>query len=113
MIRNTTKRTVIARDFKKCKNIFSKAFGLMLKNNITPLVFVFYREKFVPIHTLLVMRPIDLIYLDRNMTVVDLKENMVPYRFYTPKSRAMYLLELPAGSISKSKTELGHTVNFK
>ena len=113
MITNTTKNTEIAKDFKKCKNILSKAFGLMLKNNITPLVFVFKKEKSIPIHTLLVKKPIDLIYLDRTMKVVDLKESLRPYRFYTPKARAMYLLELPAGFIKQSQTNIGDLVNFK
>ena len=113
MITNTTKNTEIAKEYKKCRSILSKAFGLMLKNNITPLIFVFKKEKSIPIHTLLVRKPIDLIYLDRTMKVVDLKESLKPYRFYTPKSRAMYLLELPAGFISQSRTSIGDLVNFK
>ncbi|MBW2973124.1 DUF192 domain-containing protein [Candidatus Woesearchaeota archaeon] len=113
MIRNITKKTEIAKDFKKCRSILSKAFGLMLKNNITPLVFMFKKEKSIPIHTLLVRKPIDLIYLNRQMKVVDLKESLLPYRFYTPKRRAMFVLELPAGFISRSRTSIGDLVNFK
>jgi len=113
MITNTTKNTEIAKEYKKCRNILAKAFGLMLKNNITPLIFVFKKEKTIPIHTLLVKKPIDLVYLDRTMKVVDLKESLRPYRFYTPKARAMYLLELPEGFISKSQTAIGDLVNFK
>ncbi|MBW3004667.1 DUF192 domain-containing protein [Candidatus Woesearchaeota archaeon] len=113
MIKNTTKKTVIARYCKKRRNILAKTFGLMLKNNITPLMFIFRKEKIVPIHTLLVRKPIDLVYLDRQMKVVDIKENLLPYRFYTPKARAMYVLELPAGFIGKSRTSVGDLVNFK
>jgi uncharacterized membrane protein (UPF0127 family) len=113
VIKNTTKKTVIAKYCKKRRNIFAKTFGLMLKNNIAPLMFIFRREKIVPIHTLLVRKPIDLVYLDRQMEVVDLKEHLLPYRFYTPKARAMYVLELPAGFISKSRTAVGDLVNFK
>ena len=113
MIRNNTKNTLIARDYKKCRSILSKTFGLMLKNQISPLLFIFKREKIIPIHTLLVKKPIDLVYLDRQMKVVDLKTNLLPYRFYTPKARAMYVLELPAGFISKSRTSMSDLVNFK
>jgi uncharacterized membrane protein (UPF0127 family) len=113
MIKNKTKKTVIAKYCKKRRNILSKTFGLMLKNNITPLMFVFRKEKIIPIHTLLVRKPIDLIYLDRQMKVVDIKEHLSPYRFYTPKARAMYVIELPAGFISKSRTATGDLVNFK
>lgn len=113
MIKNSTKRTVIAKYCKKRRNILAKTFGLMLKNNIVPLVFIFRKEKIIPIHTLLVRKPIDLVYLDRHMKVVDLKKGLLPYRFYTPKARAMYVLELPAGDISKSRTAVGDLVNFK
>jgi len=113
MIKNTTKKTVIAENCKKRRNILAKTFGLMLKNNITPLLFIFKKEKIIPIHTLLVKKPIDLVYLDRQMKVVDLKQNLLPCRFYTPKARAMYVLELPSGFISKSRTVVGDLVNFK
>lgn len=113
MIKNTTRNTVIAGYCKKRRNILAKTFGLMLKNHITPLVFVFRRERIIPIHTLLVRKPIDLVYLDRQMKVVDLKENLMPYRFYTPKARALYVLELPAGFIGNSRTSVGDLVNFK
>ena len=113
MITNTTKNTVIATEHKKCRNILAKTFGLMLKSQIIPLVFIFKKEKIIPIHTLLVRKPIDLVYLNRKMQVVDLKENLIPYRFYTPKARAMFVIELPAGKIAESKTDLGNTVNFK
>ena len=113
MIINSTKNTVIAAEHRKCRNILAKTFGLMLKSQIVPLVFTFRNEKIIPIHTLLVRKPIDLIYLNRQMRVVDLKENLAPYRFYTPKARAMFVIELPAGSIKESGTELANSVNFK
>ncbi|MEM4264046.1 MAG: DUF192 domain-containing protein [Candidatus Woesearchaeota archaeon] len=113
MITNLTKNTIIATQHKKCRNILAKTFGLMLKSQIIPLVFIFKKEKIIPIHTLLVRKPIDLIYLNRQMRVVDLKENLTPYRFYTPKARAMFVIELPAGSIKESITELNNSVNFK
>ena len=113
MITNTTKNTVIATEHKKCKNILAKTFGLMLKSQIIPLVFIFKKEKIIPIHTLLVRKPIDLVYLNRQMRVVDLKENLIPYRFYTPKARAMFVVELPENSIANSRIELGDIVSFK
>lgn len=113
MITNTTKNTVIASEHKTCRNIIAKTFGLMLKSQIIPLVFIFKKEKIIPIHTLLVRKPIDLVYLNRQMRVVDLKENLIPYRFYTPKARAMFVVELPENSIVNSSIELGDIVSFK
>ena len=113
MITNTTKNTVIALEHKRCRNILAKTFGLMLKSQIIPLVFIFKKEKIIPIHTLLVRKPIDLVYLNRQMQVVDLKENLIPYRFYTPKARAMYVIELPGHSIANSSIEPGDIVSFK
>jgi uncharacterized membrane protein (UPF0127 family) len=113
MITNATKNTVIATAHKKCRNILAKTFGLMLKSQIIPLVFIFRKEKIIPIHTLLVRKTIDLVYLNRKLQVVDLKENLIPYRFYTPKARAMFVIELPEHSIANSNIELGDIVSFK
>jgi uncharacterized membrane protein (UPF0127 family) len=36
-----------------------------------------------------------------------------PKNFYTPKQKAMFVVELPEGTISKSKTAVGDVINFK
>ena len=62
---------------------------------------------------LFVFYPIDVIFLDEQKKVVEIKENFRPFRFYTPKKKARYVLELPKGSVNRSRTELGDRINIK
>ena len=78
-----------------------------------PLIFIFEKESFVPLHMCFVFFPIDVLFLDKNKVVVDKKENFRPFTFYTSKKKAMYVIELPSNSIKKSKTNIGDNIEFK
>lgn len=69
------------------------------------LVFVFNKEKIVPLHMWFVFYPIDVIYLDADKRVVELKENFKSFSYYTPLKKAQYVLELEKGTIKKTKTK--------
>jgi len=76
------------------------------------LIFIFDREKIVPLHMFFVFYPIDVLFLDKNKIVVEKKENFRPFTFYTPRKKAKYIIEIPNGIIKKTKTELGDKINF-
>jgi len=61
---------------------------------------------------LFVFYPIDVLFLDKNKIVVEIKENFMPFAFYTPKNKAQYVTELPKGTIKKSKTEIGDKIEL-
>jgi len=74
------------------------------------LIFDFKKEKIISLHMLFVFYPIDVIFLNKDKKVVEIKGNFRPFRFYIPKKRAMYVIEVPEGSIERSKTELGDKI---
>lgn len=113
MIKNTSKNKIVAKDYVKCYDWASKVFGLMFRKNITPLIFIFDKEKIVSLHSFFVKFPIDLVFLNELFEVVELKQNLMPYRFYTPKNKALFVLELPEHSIVNSSIEVGDIVSFK
>lgn len=78
-----------------------------------PLIFIFKKEKIIPLHMLFVFYPIDILFLNKNKIVAEIKENFKPFSFYTPKNKAQYVIELPQGTIKKTKTALGDRINFK
>ena len=82
------------------------------KKNFTPLIFVFKKEKIIPLHMLFVFFPIDVLFLDKDRKVVELKEKFMPFAFYTPKYKALYIIELPSGIIKKTKTRVGDNLDF-
>jgi uncharacterized membrane protein (UPF0127 family) len=65
------------------------------------------------IHMFFVRFPIDLLYLDSGYVVVELREGLKPWRMHRPRMIANYLIELPKGTISRSKVEIGHKVTLQ
>ena len=76
------------------------------------LIFIFNKEKIIPLHMFFVLYPIDVLFLDKNRIVVEKKENFKPFTFYTPKKKAMYVIELPKDTIKETKTRLGDEIEF-
>lgn len=113
-IKNETKGRIITRKFRKCKSILSKTIGLMFsKKNKEALIFIFEKEKIIPLHMFFVFYSIDVLFLDKNKKVVEIKENFGPFRFYNAKNKAKYVIELPVGKIKKSIIDIGDTISFK
>ena len=56
--------------------------------------------------------PIDVIYLNKNKKVIEMKSNFRPFTFYSPKKNAKYVIELPKGTIKKSRTSMGDIISF-
>ena len=54
-----------------------------------------------------VVYPIDVICLNNKRKVVALKERFMPLRFYFPKEKAQYVLELKAGIIQAYRIKRG------
>lgn len=61
--------------------------------------------------------PIDIMWLDKNKNIIDIKTDLKPARFlefttYEPKSDAKYAIELPARFIKKNSISTASRVNF-
>jgi len=112
MIKNDTRKKTISTRFRKVTSVAGKTIGLMFKKNPESLVFVFSRETIVPLHTFFMKFPIDVLFLNEDWKVVELKENLEPYRYYWPRKKAKFIVELPEGSILKSKTAVGDVLNI-
>ena len=95
MIFNKTTKTTVSRNHMLCKSSFSKARGLMFRLRPKALIFVFEKPKIVALHMFFVFFPIDVIYLDKKKEVIEIKEQFMPFSFYTPKKKASYVVELP------------------
>jgi uncharacterized membrane protein (UPF0127 family) len=81
-------------DYKICKSAISKALGLMFSRKRN-LLFEFDREQKVSLHNFFVFYPINLVFLDKNKKVIEIKKNFKPFTFYTSKTKVKYLLETP------------------
>ncbi len=94
---------------------FKKARGLMLRRKLDKaLVFLLDRETKIgaAIHSYFVLFSFDIIWLDGQKKVVDMR-TVGPFRLIEmPKEKAKYFIELPKGSIKKSGVKLGQKINL-
>lgn len=113
MIKNISNSKIIIENAVICRNFLSKFLGLMFsRKKNTALVFEFAKEYFISLHMFFVFYPIDVIFLDKNKIVVDLKENFKSFTLYTSKRKAMFAIEMPDGTIKKTKTGIGDIIEF-
>ncbi len=113
MLKNLTSKNTISNELRFCNTILSKATGLMFSRKTNKsLIFTYDKEKKESLHMLFVFYPIDVIFLDKDKKVVEIKENFKPFTFYNPKHKAQYIIELPSGTVDASKTKVGHKISF-
>jgi len=80
-----------------CDGFFSESRGYMFRRPSGPLFFRFPWENriFVGIHMFFVFFPLQAVWLDDSLTVVDVK-TAKPWRLYWPREAAQYLIETPS-----------------
>ena len=71
----------------------SKARGLMFSRKRN-LVFVFEEEKRRSLHMFCVFFPIDILFLDKDKRIVEIKKGFKPFSFYRSKEKAQFVVEL-------------------
>lgn len=64
------------------------------------------------VHTLGMGFPIDVIYLDRSMTVVHVESELKPWRFAAVRRQAVSVLELPCCMVAETRTAVGDRIEI-
>src|SRR5215471_5156388 len=64
------------------------------------------------VHTFAMRFPIDVVYLDRERTVIHMEADLQPWRMAAIRIQAQSVLELPIGTIRDSRTTLGDQVDI-
>jgi uncharacterized membrane protein (UPF0127 family) len=65
------------------------------------------------VHTMAMRFPIDVVYLDRDETVVHVEENLKPWRFAPIRLQAFSVLELPSRTVTSTSTAVGDKVQIE
>ena len=76
------------------------------------LVFIFQKARRMDLHMFFVFYPIDVLFLDDDKRVVEIKENFKPFTVYYSKNKVKYVIELPVGTVDKTKTKLNDNIGF-
>ncbi|MGV8141156.1 MAG: DUF192 domain-containing protein [Candidatus Woesearchaeota archaeon] len=100
-----------------CDGLFKKGIGLMFRSRNavkdTAWLFRFKRQRKIDVTMIFVFFPIDLVFLDENNSIVELKENLRPFNNYFPKKESCSLMELECGSIKKHHLQRGQKIFFR
>jgi uncharacterized protein len=64
------------------------------------------------VHTLGMGFPIDVVYLDRVMTVIHIQHDLQPWRFAPVRTQAASVLELPRSTAAETRTAVGDKIEI-
>ena len=105
---NPKTQEVFADDLKMNNTFFSRLIGLMFKKNLAPGSGIILKPC-TQIHTCFMRFNIDVIFLDKDLKVVHVIENMPPWRISPLLLNARYTVELPSGTL-KGRVKTGETL---
>jgi hypothetical protein len=103
---NKTRETFLAFRVKVADSIVGRLVGLLGRKSLQPDSGVWI----VPanaIHTIGMLFSFDLVLIDKDFKVVGLRELVRPFRVTWPERHAESVLELPAHTIFRSRTQIG------
>jgi len=122
MIKNLTRKSVLVKNVETASSPWKKTRGLMFRRELASdsgLFMVFERERKHEIWMFGMRFPIDIIFINSDRMVVDIRHSVKPiggdpktWRIYKPKQKCKYVLEVNAGLASKTGTEIGDTLSF-
>jgi uncharacterized membrane protein (UPF0127 family) len=110
---NRTRTTYLATDLMIARTHWTRLRGLMATDGSR-----FRRGQGLwispshGVHTFAMRFPIDVVYLDRDRTVIHVEEELKPWRMAAVRIKAASVLELPIGAIRESQTALGDLVDI-
>ncbi len=109
-ITNLTRGTLVAASATEAHRFTQKLLGLMFQARLPDSGALVIHTNWV--HTFWMRFPLDLIYVNRERRVVGLQEAMPPNRIGKPFWSAQSVIELSAGVIESSQTQLGDQLEF-
>ena len=96
-------------------SFMSRLMGLMFRKNLENGLILKLpssrSRRGSAIHMFFMRFPLDIIFLDDDKKIVDMV-SIRPWKTYTPKSPAKYVIELEEGSINNYKLEIGDELDF-
>lgn len=96
----------LAEEVTLANTFFKRLRGLMFRRRLAPAEAIWLRPC-NGVHTFWMLFAIDVIFLDQQLRIVKLVENMRPFRVTTPQLSARSVLEMPAHTISRASLNVG------
>jgi uncharacterized membrane protein (UPF0127 family) len=110
-ITNTTRGSVLAEQCEQARSFLARGKGLMGRERLAPSDGMLI-DPCSSIHTFFMRFAIDVVFINRAGRVVGLRAAMPPGRPYAGAWGARAVIELPAGTIAASGTQLGDAIEM-
>lgn len=110
-VSNPVRHSLLGNRIGVADTTLTRFVGLMGRGSLAPGQGLLIRPS-NGVHTLWMRFSIDVLLLDRELRVLSVYENLRPFRMTAINWRAAAVLELPAGIIAASQTELGDELQF-
>ena len=111
---NITKGTNLGK-LELADSFMSRFLGLMFKNNLEGGLILKLpssrSRRGSAIHMFFMKFPLDIIFVDADKKIVDMV-SIEPWKTYTPKDPAKYVIEMEKGSINNFNLEIGDELDF-
>jgi uncharacterized protein len=111
-VTNQTKQTSLASQVAVADSVLTRLIGLLGRTSLRPDTGIWIAPSNA-IHTFGMLFRFDVVLIDKTHKVVGLRERIPPFWMTWPNLRAESVLELPAGAIAKSRTELGDQLQIE
>jgi hypothetical protein len=111
-ILNVTKEVVITQQARFATSLGQRMKGLLGQDSLAANEALILKPC-SSIHTFFMRFAIDVLFLDKNMQIVRLVQDMPPNRLSPIVWASKMAIELPAGKISQTNTQVGDKVVFR
>lgn len=108
---NLNNGKVIADRVGKADSFWQRFKGLMFTKSL-PSGSALHIEPCRSIHTFFMNYPIDVLYLDPSQRIIATELEVKPGKIGKVYGQAASVMELPAGTIRQTETEIGHSVQI-
>ena len=111
VVRNRTRGATLASDVRLADTPAARRTGLLKHARLEAGegLWIYPTQA---IHTFGMKFPIDVVFIDKQMRVRRVYQNLAPYRLTTLVWSARSVLELPSGSLAGTETEIGDELQF-
>lgn len=108
---NATKKTVVSDRCHFANSVLKRMVGLLNRKALAQGEGLLL-DRCYGIHTVGMRFPIDVLFLDKELRVIRAVPALPPFRTCVVK-HAVYVLELPSGSIQRSQTSAGDQIKMR
>ena len=111
VVRNRTRGAILASNVRLADTPAARRTGLLKHDRLEAGegLWIYPTQA---IHTFGMKFPIDVVFIDKQMRVRRVYQDLVPYRLTRFVWSARSVLELPSGSLAGTKTEIGDELQF-